>query len=393
MMPIINPRTTDAPKGGLPFWLTLGGLLLAASVLVYNLTEPTGLSPRAVYALLSLTSLGLGGATGFLFGIPHTKNGDTAANQLDGQGHAVPSTSLEQVSDWLTKIIIGVGLVELSKLRVHLSALGVAVNRAVDNDLTRSIVPQLLVVVFAVLGFLAVYIWTRIYYGGIQSQADAEMRRLGIEAVRKEADEAKQQAHEATLAAQQANQQAAANTEQIAANRTAIASASATPLPKSLFAGPIGAQQALLPDDSPKAVLQRKLAAFMEAAPAWDKDTGRDLFGSPPADDPDRHRHLRVVVSWRSDSGQRLYLKAEVTGEAGAPLLGKVVFLLHPTYLADRAKTVVAPPENGPDQAGHATFSFVADGSFTLIALTDLDSDTPVQLSYDLATLGPGPGW
>lgn len=87
-----------------------------------------------VFALLSaamLAALTVGGVLGFIFGIPRflrqAEAGAMASSIEKGQGEAatvadrsyrsyVGNTNLEEVSDWLTKIIIGVGLVEAGKL-------------------------------------------------------------------------------------------------------------------------------------------------------------------------------------------------------------------------------------------------------------------------------------
>jgi hypothetical protein len=62
----------------------------------------------------------VGGFTGFLFGIPRTitapgPNPSTGVTQFQG------NTNLEQVSDWLTKIIVGVGLVQIGRIIPALS--------------------------------------------------------------------------------------------------------------------------------------------------------------------------------------------------------------------------------------------------------------------------------
>ena len=163
-------RFTGLAKGELPFWLTLGVLAVAGLVLARHLHDRTSLHPTAVFLLVALCCFCVGGFVGFLFGIPQT----AAATPPDA-GQARPSTNLEQISDWLTKIIIGMGLVELADLEDHLATLGKLVGRATGTPM---VVPQLLVVVFAVLGFLASYIWTRIYYDGIQVRADDHLDKL-----------------------------------------------------------------------------------------------------------------------------------------------------------------------------------------------------------------------
>lgn len=92
---------------------------------------------RALFAavLWSLACLIAGGFVGFLFGIPRILQSDTAAaprpvSQPGESGTAFetpvasnyrPNTNLDQISDWLTKIIVGLGLVNLQKVPERLS--------------------------------------------------------------------------------------------------------------------------------------------------------------------------------------------------------------------------------------------------------------------------------
>ena len=61
-----------------------------------------------------------GGLLGFLFGIPKVADHSATTPVAGPPGGARPfymvNTNLEQVSDWLTKIIVGVGLVEAQRL-------------------------------------------------------------------------------------------------------------------------------------------------------------------------------------------------------------------------------------------------------------------------------------
>src|SRR4051794_2430267 len=50
----------------------------------------------------------IGGVTGFLFGIPKARSDVNSAGTNAG-GQFKPNTNLEQISDWLTKTIVGVG--------------------------------------------------------------------------------------------------------------------------------------------------------------------------------------------------------------------------------------------------------------------------------------------
>lgn len=110
----------------------LAGLL---GVALYAFAARPWLRTFGAGALFSLGALAVGGFFGFLFGLPHVGAGSSAAGAGTSaspsaaptaaeavQPVAAPSTSpvslstnLQQVADWLTKLIIGAGLVQLGR--------------------------------------------------------------------------------------------------------------------------------------------------------------------------------------------------------------------------------------------------------------------------------------
>jgi len=125
-------------------------------------------------------SLGAGGFLGFLFGVPKStqpgsENGgskpsgsasatNSKDNKSDGANHYGANTNLEQISDWLTKTIVGVSLVEFHKLPPYLNKLSVFVAAGLDGDAeTTKAIALVIMVYFASTGFLVGYLWTRIY--------------------------------------------------------------------------------------------------------------------------------------------------------------------------------------------------------------------------------------
>jgi tetratricopeptide (TPR) repeat protein/uncharacterized integral membrane protein len=113
-------------------------------------------------------SLG-GSLLGFLFGIPRSLQSDkpTTGSANGDDGHTQQTnTNLEQISDWLTKILVGVGLTQLPdlgqgvlKVARHLTpALGVP-----QSDESGVALTAALVVSGTLVGFLFAYIHTRTF--------------------------------------------------------------------------------------------------------------------------------------------------------------------------------------------------------------------------------------
>ncbi|NQX33289.1 hypothetical protein [Herbiconiux sp. VKM Ac-2851] len=94
---------------------------------------------------------------GFIFGVPKTKEQSAQAES----GRFAASSSLEQISDWLTKIIIGATLVQVATLPGALAALG----RYLATGLSLPNAPAVaisVVVYGASVGFLMSYLWARL---------------------------------------------------------------------------------------------------------------------------------------------------------------------------------------------------------------------------------------
>ncbi|MDX2003100.1 MAG: pYEATS domain-containing protein [Chitinophagales bacterium] len=103
-----------------------------------------------------------GGLVGFLFGIPRIlQKGD---GNSDGNGNGfLQNTNLEQISDWLTKILVGVSLVEIKPLLASLDRLvaGCA-SGLLMLYATAYATSYALIVLFSMCGFLFGYLWTRV---------------------------------------------------------------------------------------------------------------------------------------------------------------------------------------------------------------------------------------
>src|SRR6185312_11609392 len=80
------------------------------------------LASGAATALWSFAWLAAGGFVGFLFGISKTEQTDTSANASDGYRQRI-NTNLEQISDWFTKIIVGIGLINLKEIGPHIKSI------------------------------------------------------------------------------------------------------------------------------------------------------------------------------------------------------------------------------------------------------------------------------
>jgi hypothetical protein len=139
-----------------------------------------------------------GGLLGFLFGIPKKLQQDTlsASNQrADGTEQDASrsvayqgNTNLEQISDWLTKILVGVGLTQLASLPAALQNYADYTAAGLGNFASGKVFAIALLIYFLICGFLITYLWTRWYLAGTFRQADQAAIENRISEVEKQVE-------------------------------------------------------------------------------------------------------------------------------------------------------------------------------------------------------------
>jgi CheY-like chemotaxis protein len=147
-------------------------------------------SPIGFFAILGagLALVGAGSAVGafigFLFGIPRRlqESGAQAAKELPDlpqqpQLRWAGNTSLEQFSDWLTKIIVGVGLTQLLNVPNALASLGKVVGPALGGFSGSAAFGTLEFVYFVIGGFFTAYLWTSLRLTALLVSSEEEAKR------------------------------------------------------------------------------------------------------------------------------------------------------------------------------------------------------------------------
>jgi hypothetical protein len=115
------------------------------------------LSVFAVGVAAAAAALFAGLLLGFLFGLPKTIDLRSGA-----KARLTTNTNLDQISDWLTKILVGLGLVQIGKLTRGVSNLGGSMAPGLGGGSGAKVFGVALLVYSILDGFLVGYIWTRI---------------------------------------------------------------------------------------------------------------------------------------------------------------------------------------------------------------------------------------
>lgn len=136
------------------------GLLLSLGfvlIIIYSiLSVPHWTIVLSVISMVMLASFSVGALVGFIFGIPRTL-------QEDDKAGVKSNSNLEQLSDWLTKIIVGVGLVEFKEIFGLVNTISTDLSQGLTSSPTGYTIISSTLIFYFFGGFFISYIWSRIY--------------------------------------------------------------------------------------------------------------------------------------------------------------------------------------------------------------------------------------
>lgn len=136
-----------------------GALALLLILVGGYATATKGVGVFASGALIIVCGCAIGLLFGLLFGAPHSTD---QSSSTSGRGILILNTSFDQMSDWLTKILVGVGLTQLVGVPSRLQALGNYLSPALGGVETSANVAVTLVLASSVIGFLISFVFTKL---------------------------------------------------------------------------------------------------------------------------------------------------------------------------------------------------------------------------------------
>lgn len=174
-----KPEARDIALIAITLAYALAGGFYLASALRHLAAPASANSAARVATLWAAAYCAAGFFVGFLFGIPRVLQ---KSNPDDQNGDAKAylqrvNTNLEQISDWLTKIIVGLGLVQLRRIPDYLGRAAEWMAQSftpIDGAKLSQIasVSNSIIIFFSIVGFLAGYLTTRLYLSGAFRRAD-----------------------------------------------------------------------------------------------------------------------------------------------------------------------------------------------------------------------------
>jgi hypothetical protein len=121
----------------------------------------------SILFLISVAMASLGGILGLIFGIPRQlpapdKDSNATRQSLpaepSGQVRMAFNTNLQDVSDWVTKLIVGISLVELTNILSFFERNVTAISQ--ETGMQKAVIASV-VLYYLIVGFILTYYWTQ----------------------------------------------------------------------------------------------------------------------------------------------------------------------------------------------------------------------------------------
>ena len=181
-----SPLSASRARIALTFQLTLfAGMTLVPllGILAYAFSAPSGdrLRILGMSALFGAAAVATGGLIGFLFGIPRslteietTKSG---TRTISGEptvtpNTSLPNTNLEQISDWLTKVLVGVTLAQIGRIGPGAAGLFSSMSKALGAGSSGVAFVGALETYSIAIGFMFGWLTTRMWVAWAIAAAD-----------------------------------------------------------------------------------------------------------------------------------------------------------------------------------------------------------------------------
>lgn len=179
----VNKRRIGSAARGLTGVVPLTPLFAVAAVLIYAASEnvqhgSTFWSVLAVGLATAGAALLAGVLLGFLFGLPRVA---VRGNPDAGSSGLETNSNLDEVSDWLTKILVGLGLVQLGRISHAVSGIGRELAPGLGGVPGAKGFAIALLIYAAIDGFLIGYIWTRVDLSRVFQRAHENLRNPVVE--------------------------------------------------------------------------------------------------------------------------------------------------------------------------------------------------------------------
>lgn len=363
--------------GVLFLWGSTFGVIIAIILMACCLKDKacgTFLSNFSLFVAVSAGAAAVGGLLGFLFGIPRSmQKGEPGPDNTNSHGD---NTNLEQISDWLTKIIVGVSLIQWNNIQKAFATMMSYLAAGYDDGSRLVAYPFMtgLVLFFAIEGFIIIYLWSKLDLLFMFNNG-GRLARL-TNAVEANVTEKMQQKVRETVQ------------EEVEENRSTLDKGL-----RDMKLRNLGLEIASL--ETKKVMFTRQKTRIIDAESVTEIKSVVDLLKPDPVtvlDDPQKFRWgglpeaggYRLSASYDPDpngDGYELEIAVSLVQDGVGQLTGDVYFFLHDSYYPDCVVKVEAT-------SNRASFRIKAIEAFTVGAVC-LDAQVKLELDMNMDPAAP----
>src|SRR5262249_1669518 len=124
------------------------------------------------------------------FAVPKVLQGEANSSTSQPYQQRV-NTNLTEISDWLTKIIVGLGLIELRTMPDRLKKLAAYMAPSVAGSDAAGTIALAIIIFFTISGFLFGYLVTRLFLQQALSRADRAAAASDLASLRHQVEQVK----------------------------------------------------------------------------------------------------------------------------------------------------------------------------------------------------------
>lgn len=158
-------------------WTTTGVLAILTVLVIFSSQQAGAFKVFSIGLIVAAASMLVGGFVGFIFGVPKLAPSGVSEGRTSPYRPVVANTNLEQISDWLTKILVGVGLTQFATIGRTAQDLFDALAPSFGDSVASGKTFSGGLVIFSVtFGFVTGWLYSRLRLGEEMARADQRVQ-------------------------------------------------------------------------------------------------------------------------------------------------------------------------------------------------------------------------
>ncbi len=156
-------------------------------VIIIYIKVDTGVTPQLTFLSVAGACVLGGSAAGFLFGIPRSEKYrfKSDADHASKDYYYSDNTNLEEISDWLTKIIVGLTLVKFRTILDWMHQASISISKTLTGNANCEdkctqfyVFSYAIIILYVIAGASIAYLWTRINFSKILTNNIMDQRDI-----------------------------------------------------------------------------------------------------------------------------------------------------------------------------------------------------------------------